>query len=178
MIHRLFTIAAVISALLCIATAAVWVRSFSGVQQVVAYRQHRYSLAVDRGHFDLDRCTCREEFTGEDGPVFDPTPYSDRWTFRFGARAPDSNGECDTPTDGPFDAPSRPSQENRHQIAAGPVWPAAALMAAAPLALGMRRLRRSRTRPGCCRRSGYDLRASGTRCPECGTQMGKDDGAG
>jgi hypothetical protein len=179
MIYRAFAIAAAASALLCIVIAAVWFRSFSAVQQVVAYHEHRYSLVVARGRFQLERCTCLETFTGEDGPVLEPTPYSERWTFRFGARAPDPNGECDRPNDEPSDAPSRPDQEDRHEIAAGPIWPATALTAAAPLLLVARRLSRSRSRPGCCRQCGYDLRGSTNRCPECGRQIGtakvKDD---
>jgi len=160
MSHRLFSIATGVSGLLCIATAVVWLRSFTATQQVVAYYQHRYSLVVDRGRFQLELCTCREAFTGEDGPVFVPKPYSERWTFRFGARAPSPNGECDRPTDGPLAAPSRPDQEDRHEIAAGPVWPGAALTAALPLVLRARGLRRWRTCPGCSRRGRYGLRDS------------------
>jgi hypothetical protein len=52
-----------------------------------------------------------------------------------------------------------------------PLWLLALAAGAWPLAsvaMLVRRRRRLRRRPGCCRNCGYDLRATPERCPECG----------
>jgi hypothetical protein len=50
-----------------------------------------------------------------------------------------------------------------------PYWPIAWLFAMPPaIAFQRHRIRQSRMREGLCMRCGYDLRASGGRCPECG----------
>jgi hypothetical protein len=48
-----------------------------------------------------------------------------------------------------------------------PQWPLVIAAALAP-AVGVVRRRRTRILPGTCRRCGYDLRATPSRCPECG----------
>jgi len=50
-----------------------------------------------------------------------------------------------------------------------PYWVFCAVLSLLPFRVALRYMRSSRrARLGCCARCGYDLRASGPRCPECG----------
>jgi hypothetical protein len=51
-----------------------------------------------------------------------------------------------------------------------PYWVIIAISSLLPLLWLARRLR-NRHAPGCCRKCGYDLRATPERCPECGTPV-------
>ncbi len=68
----------------------------------------------------------------------------------------------------------RPSLPARYWEAQFPMWPLIALTylpsACWLLPIWRRKLQRRRERAGLCGRCGYDLRATPTRCPECGTQ--------
>lgn len=59
-----------------------------------------------------------------------------------------------------------------------PHWAIALLLVILPAIWLPRELRRRRRlRHGLCVKCGYDLRASPTRCPECGTATGRDEAA-
>ena len=55
---------------------------------------------------------------------------------------------------------------HRYHASACPLWAPTSLLAALPATRVYRRLRRRP--PGCWQSSGYDLRATPVRCPECG----------
>lgn len=172
MIRRLLLLASAISLVLCAAIVVLWARSLSGIQQVTVYKARRYSASLDHGRFSIQRCTCAQIFTGEDGPLVVPTVYSLGWKVILGTRIVDHNGECDDPSDPAVDRAGivyrRPSEEARDEVIAGPVWPIVLLTGMPAMILLARRMRKLRVRPGRCRVCGYDLRASPERCPECG----------
>ena len=65
---------------------------------------------------------------------------------------------------------NQPLDRHREWAVSVPDYALAALLAALPARrLGATERARPRSRPGLCRRCGYDLRATPGRCPECGT---------
>ena len=70
------------------------------------------------------------------------------------------------------------SERNRYAGARVPHW-ALVLLTGPPAVLYLRRVgtmrRRLRVRRGLCGRCGYDLRASGERCPECGEAVSQTE---
>lgn len=89
-----------------------------------------------------------------------------------GYRTPASRGGADPPPAWEWAGIEYRGWVNGRQRAGAlsvPVWMVVAATAVAPFAaiLGMMRQARRR-RSGCCRRCGYDLRASTAGCPECG----------
>jgi hypothetical protein len=62
----------------------------------------------------------------------------------------------------------------RRGVVVFPAWLPTAVFAALPLVRGALFVRRRRrVREGCCRKCGYDLRATPDRCPECGAEPGE-----
>ena len=180
--RRLLTIAAVLSFLLCLATFALWVRSYWVAD---AFECHtRNVLRARLADFQLDAA---------------------RGTVRFVCRSVDTSGYATgiratdpvrptkhtTMTGDPW-AFERPWYQWRHwgcgydrreigrwpngrviqttTCVYFPYWPAVAFTGIAPmfwLRSVLPRLFRRR-RQGFCRSCGYDLRATPDRCPECG----------
>lgn len=68
-----------------------------------------------------------------------------------------------------------PATRTSHTVAiCGPHWFVSSLFGAWPALTAYRILRRRhRKLHKCCQTCGYDLRSSGTRCPECGTEVSK-----
>ena len=73
---------------------------------------------------------------------------------------------------------SMPDSNYRRTAVVFPAWAATTLFAALPLAHLAAFARRRRIREGHCRKCGYDLRATPDRCPECGHVPPVETGAG
>jgi hypothetical protein len=156
MTRRLFTLAALLSLALWLATAVLWVRSYWAADVLVGQSLFRIAAAgVSQGSI---------------GMVF----------YRF---PPDERR--DTPMRWEHEVqrpwPSNPAtiwQRMGFGYSSGdraivfPCWSAAVCFSALPLSWAWlfqtRRRRDRRSRRGLCRSCGYDLRASAGRCPECG----------
>ena len=147
--RRLFNILAVMSLLLCLATAALWVRC-SFRLEVFWWLSSRWDIALlASGH----------EMALSIGFFDTPSSRGDRGPFRYTA-------------DEALDL-----QKHARQFIGGgdhkfivflPLW--LVVPASSGLAVYFRhRAKRSIRLPGLCPSCGYDLRATPDRCPECGT---------
>jgi len=162
MIHRLFTLASAFSLLLCAGTLALWVSSYwrdIGVAaQPPPHNTTCYMWESDCGAFTLSISNGTDDMRliGEgwdlslfyppsrpDDHVFCPTWYSRLW-FQHQSYFGPWRGEWTVP----------------HWF----------VMLATGL-LPFIRWRSGRVPSGCCRRCGYDLRATPDRCPECGAPV-------
>jgi hypothetical protein len=146
---RLFALTAAISLLLCAASAALWVRSYrfpeNRAGESLNFRRNdpRWWVISHRGTFTL----CRQngkEWGREFGNV-------EGLGFSFGGL--------------------RGSEGSLWNLQV-PYWFATATLLVPPVLWIVRSgRRRKRSRAGLCRRCGYDLRASGGVCPECGARV-------
>jgi hypothetical protein len=172
--RRLVTLAAAASLLLCVATVALWVRSFFAADNVAHFsprgsRFNRHYLQSNRGKVVLHRYTL--ETPGRPIPI---SNRSDRWIF--GSNAPSNASDS---FEGGFYflglgyrhdsiADAKPLTKATRLLLSIPYFVLALVFAAPPLAWGFRH-RRSRGRALLtCPTCGYDLRATPDRCPECG----------
>ncbi|HEY2585700.1 MAG TPA: zinc ribbon domain-containing protein [Tepidisphaeraceae bacterium] len=181
MIRRLFTVASVISLLLCIATVVIWVRSFAS---------ETILLESSRGRFLLIGIDCPSKAVREarDAATLDDflaqiTVPPPNLTIGATALPPPSpvehrglgfllvRGEwCEIPIAGTTNFWTPP-----FWIVGVPYWFITFLTAAIPMAwLWVRFRTAQRRRSNRCPACGYDLRASSGRCPECGTPISSD----
>src|SRR5207248_5685719 len=72
MTRRLFTVASLLSLLLCLATAVLWVRSYWIIEQLDVVNQRRYGLAPLRGSLFVEAWTSTRYMM--DGYVLGPAP--------------------------------------------------------------------------------------------------------
>jgi hypothetical protein len=176
----LLNAATALSLVLCVATVALWVRSYRLADVVGWTGRDRVAVATsDRGrltvgavtvpatwvaalaaHRGWDRST-RPAGTADVGPTLARYPGTRRHWHALGFRWFVSDGGQGQASLGSADAalPQR--------VVAVPHWATALAFAAAPAWRFGRRSRRPR--PGVCPACGYDLRAIPERCPECGT---------
>jgi hypothetical protein len=150
--RRLFTALSVLSLLLCIATLALWVRSYWQFDHTAWFSRMGVGFTSNsmRGHFQIGFYDFAESrypgFTYDSGSPRYYKLRSEDFFLGFGV---------EIHPDGLF--------------LASPHWFLALLFAILP-ALYLRALIRSRRlhRISLCPRCGYDLRATPNRCPECG----------
>jgi len=168
-----------ISLLLCITTAALWVHSYwrwyeivydgpAGVREVIWAQGHVLFIEDNYGSFHRHALV-------HSGPVNEPKLRFSGWWGRLGfALVANSQPSGAFPSHRkdviPDSIPEPAILKSWAQ--AVPLW-FLLLLFSIPLAIAARSsIRRwRRRRAGCCEVCGYDLRASGERCPECGTAV-------
>lgn len=163
MIRRLFTAASVVSLLLCAATVVLWVRSgFVGDEVRCAHPLWIAAVASENRNASLTWVVANpnDPFRFDRSPIGyhsvqlvpdDPTrPWNWRAVgFRYESFAT--------------------STLHQHTLVI-PFWAIVLCWLILPDAWLIHRVR-TRTRSGCCKSCGYDLRASNNLCPECGTPI-------
>ena len=193
--RALFASLAGLSLLMCVASAALWVRSYSGSDYISRTRLIRSDpqAVVSHGHQATwtrgDLRLTREEHTGYPGgaPV-PPDPAGDPPVFwSYGRLGRGHVGWEKLPVESwpnrlgfhTFSGGMSASfMDERHEGIAVPAWLPVAAFGVLPLifVVGVARRRRRRG-TGRCARCGYDLRASPDRCPECGAANDASRGA-
>ena len=183
--RKLFNIAAVLSLVLCLAVAALWVRS-EFVEDVAVYRD---SETAPTGTFHCSSFSIASRDGGiaclwQAFAVDDPAGrrkalWSNQYTFNFASSAILAVSSGD-----PSMLGFQWKRQVRYSFTAGtesgsgeswgfrmPYWFWLILLAAPP-AIWLRRHVRTRAQGrlarGLCGACGYDLRATPDRCPECG----------
>jgi hypothetical protein len=176
--RRLLIFVTAVSLVLCVATVALWVRSYWTAEGVCFTRvvplARGESLCSSRGYLLL----LHVDFPGDPKAVDD----SPGWSYESSRPMPLRDYLVDLEPRGAHRFAgvtyfnytwSAPTFDGQHQRALlVPHWLVAAVLAAWPLSRLLsfcRRRRAARRAPGLCRGCGYDLRASPDRCPECGT---------
>jgi hypothetical protein len=185
--RRLFNLAAAVSLVLCVATVALWVRSYWGSAQYGWTWQARsrarsaeiYAVAGSIGLAFIHSIDHRPNYNGA------PDVFETGWTFwaaHDGGRPyfPE-NGERNWGGYGFWldlgdDTPGWRFQMNVRIIEV-PAWSLATAFVFLP-AIVLIRWYRCHRQPGLCTRCGYDLRATPERCPECGTAVPQPQKAG
>jgi hypothetical protein len=184
--RRFFNLAAAVSLLLCVATAALWVVSYWFIPDFWRTTVVDRAIAVHSKEWDTIGISCGwgSMMVAADTQIFDEPglvagvhfallpvwikpsigPGKTVWN-RFGF-AYDPNHLMIDP------GPPRVVLRSSHRLYF-PHWSLAAITAIVPSIWCLRRQRdRARKRLGRCVTCGYDLRATPDRCPECGTAAG------
>jgi len=184
--RRLFTFAAALSLLLCVAAIALWVRSYTGSDSV----SRRWMTAADSHHIEhrgqqIQWTLGQVRFLIQNDTAFFPgqmTPDSanPHWSyFRYGAghdgwEAPPAESIWNRLGFAAWETGWSSSFADSHaRVWAAPAWLLTVILALLPAAWGWGAYRqRRRKQTGRCIACGYDLRASPDRCPECGNVVG------
>jgi hypothetical protein len=181
--RRLLTLAAAISLVLCAVATGLWVRSYSGSDAVsrrwmTAADEHhtehrsqeiqwtlgqvRFVLRHDTAYFPVrmksDAAEPQWSYIryGEGHAGWDVPPAAGLWN-RLGFAAWETGW-------------SSSFADSSDRVWAAPAWLLVVTSAILPAAWALGAYRRRRRRQaGLCTNCGYDLRASGERCPECGS---------
>jgi hypothetical protein len=176
MSRRLLNLLTVLSLLMCVAAAAMWVRSYRVRDVWIAFSYPgtpftftARSVVSDRGAFSVWRCR-------SDNAMRVVPSDLETWSRLFGVywkgHHPFSHNDEN------WGFPHFGFAWNRDMFSgvverwevSVPYWAVVLLFAFLPLQAVAARVRdRRRLRGGLCAACGYDLRATPDRCPECGT---------
>jgi hypothetical protein len=158
--RRLFTVLAVLSLILCLATAVLWVRSYRVGDSLFVCRSGKFTEFASAGgylHLQVGSTSYPDQSVWRTGPpyylILQPIVTGRSW-WGFAYITGTSNGV-----------------PQPWWLFMAPHWSLALLFTIAPLTWLIRRLRRA-TPAGLCPTCGYDLRATPDRCPECGNASG------
>jgi hypothetical protein len=201
MTGKLFTLAAVVSAVLCVAACVVCVRSYWRAEWLY-YRRNApeaepvsYGVMTDRGVLQLERYTGADLFdwyspslhSRSHGPwqwgyVDVATGDWLLWTSFVSQGALGRRGDIDHhfvrsgeqhyPYQGFYSSAQPPPDGVSHYLVLS-LWLVSGVAAVLPLARFVPARRFRKARPGMCVACGYDLRATPDRCPECGATQAK-----
>ena len=175
--RRLLNLLTALSLLLCLATCALWARTYVASD----WLKHAGVGAgmTERTEWGADTAKGTVRFTWKSTRM----PQAGRWLGRTRGWAFQTHEAYD-----PSFAPSGAKLPNRlgfnwaaekyagidgsaihRRSVRFPLWVPAAALASLPAARLYLRLRRAPREPAACACCGYDLRATPGRCPECGT---------
>jgi len=166
----------VLSLLLCVAAVVMWTRSY--------WREDSFFNVAPGGLTWRDFISTRGEFIVEKADA--PTPAQSQtvggWKLESTVAQPEPLGYAFWRwrfLGFKFTAVSEPSGDGREQQTLKAVAIPYCAIVATSGALGLLTLvrlarARRRERIGLCPTCGYDLRATPDRCPECGTEVGKE----
>jgi hypothetical protein len=157
-----------VSLLLCIATVGLWARSF-WINDMLTLMTSRHTLALYSGRGRLLFYADRNDDTG--GYRTARAGLTWRSSERGYVVEAYRLAGIDVTIRCGFSTAKGQWHGSQWWEATAPCWFIALVGAGLPTwSIRARRARR-RPSPGCCRRCGYDLRATPNRCPECGTPV-------
>ena len=178
--RRLFMIASAISLLLCLATAALWVRSYSSSDAFGYSMQPKASLGPWRawevvnclGSVQYREWTTASRAAPDTSPGWYCSTAIERTSLSSSARYLGWKGNVQFGsflgiTCLNFDATVRGEHIRQLRAFGIPHWMVVLVLASLPAWQACSMLR-SRQRLGRCVACGYDLRATPEKCPECG----------
>jgi len=166
-VRRLLNVVSVLSLLLCLAAVALWVRSYSYMESwAVQSPAAGTAWGASRGQvmFERTHAIAPHGYTAWDGVSARRRSLPiDLSTLR-----PPAGLVTDVRALGFRYATVRKPDETRRFVLV-PYWAVVAVLLVLPARRARLLVRGWRRVPaGCCRRCGYDLRATPDKCPECG----------